>query len=104
MGGREGWPLFSLMLAAPLVGVRKRWPDVLHAVTDDGLPIKTWPHGTARSACGLTGVRLLSLAPGGPIPWPVQQRLPNGWVRCEACHEATGRKRLRARIKENASA
>lgn len=50
MSKNRGWSLIELMLNAPLVGVRQRWPDVLHAVTMEGLPVKTWPNGTVRLA------------------------------------------------------
>lgn len=98
----EGWPLISLMFEAPLIVVRARWPEVLHAVTMEGLPIKTWPHGLARSACGLTGLRLVWADDSGPVPWPPRVAGLGPMKRCEACHEATGRKRPRATFGEGA--
>lgn len=99
----SGWGLISLMLTAPLVGLRKRWPNVLHAVEMEGFPVKTWPNGTARSACGLTGLRLLWSS--GPTPWPPRVRgLPEGFTRCAECHEATGRKRPRSEFKPRQTA
>ena len=99
-----GWPLTSLMLGAPWIGVRKRWPNVLHAVRDEDLPIATWPRGTARSACGLAGVRL-EWSNGGPVPWPPRLRwMPDGWSRCADCHDATGRKRPRSEFRPKVTA
>lgn len=87
--------LIELMLNAPIIGTRLRWPNVLHAIEMEGLPIETWPNGKARSACGLTGLRIRAF---GDVfaPWPPRLKgLPDGWVRCEKCHQATGRKRPR---------
>jgi hypothetical protein len=66
--GGSGWSLISLMFSAPLIGVRLRWPNVLHAIDMDGLPIKSWPNGKARSVCGLSGLRVVA---SGRLDWPV---------------------------------
>lgn len=100
----DGWPLISLMFAAPLVGTRKRWPEVLHAVRMEDLPIKTWPNGTARSACGLSGLRLMSNDGKAPVPWPPRVAGLAPMVRCQECHELTGRKRPRSTRRQNEEA
>lgn len=96
------WPLIALMFGAPWIGVRKRWPSVLHAVTYEGLPIHTWPDGLATSACGLTGLRILASGEN-PVAWPprVAGLAESSKERCRACWEATGRKRPRSTFKPN---
>lgn len=91
--------LMTLSVWVPVVGVRKRWPNVLHAVTFDGLPVKTWPRGQATAACGVRNVRVWSLDDEGclPVPWPPSTRgMPRGYTRCKECWDATGRKRPRS--------
>ena len=89
--------MFELIFNAPLIGVRKRWPNVLHAVEMEGLPIKTWPKGKAVSVCGITGLRLLGREDGSATLWPPRVKgMPDGVTRCRDCHEATGRLRPRS--------
>lgn len=85
--------LIALMFTGPHVGIRQRWPNVLHAVTSEGLPIKSWPKGLAVSACGKRGVRLVQSG-DGPVSWPPRVRsLPAGYERCAECFVATGKPR-----------
>ena len=89
--------LLELLFNAPLTGVRKRWPEVLHAIEMDGVPVKTWPHGKATSACGLTGLRVVAVERSGLMLWPPRvASLPDGLSRCRVCHEATGKRRPRS--------
>ena len=100
----SGTSLIALMLDAPLIGVRKRWPETLHAIAMDGFPVATWPKGKATSACGLSGLRV-AVDESGAVPWPPRvSTLPEGTVRCRECHEATGRKRPRSEFREGVSA
>lgn len=89
------WPLIALMFGAPWIGIRLRWPQTLHAVTYEGLPIRTWPDGRATSACGLHGLRILASSENHPVAWPprVAGLAEAGMERCRACWVATGCKR-----------
>lgn len=97
----KGVPLFVLAFSCPLIGVRQRWPNVLHAVEVDGLPIKTWPKGTARSVCGKTGVRVL-MDGDTLVPWPPYVKGLGEKVRCSECFEKCPKKKPVARFKEPA--
>lgn len=104
----RGWTLLDLAFNAPLVGIRKRWPNVLHAVDMKGLPVKTWPNGTATSVCGLRGLRVLS-SPGVDgndllVLWPPRVAGLAPMTRCPECHEATGRKRPRSTFRRREAA
>ena len=88
--------LIGLMLDAPLVGVLQRWPKRLHAIPMDGIS----PHRMSfESACGLSGLRLFPADYVGErvaAPWPPRVKgMPEGFVRCRVCFEATGRPRPR---------
>lgn len=91
--------LLSLLFRAPLIGVNPHKPEMLHAVTMDGIPIKNWPRtSTVESACGKKRLKLLG-SRGYAVEWPPNVRsLPKGTVRCDTCHDATGRKRPRSRF------
>lgn len=92
-----GEMLLSLMLRAPLVGVRQRWPQILHAIPISGLPLSTWPDGKCVSACGKCGLRLLTEKDGLAAPWPPRlNTVPDGWTRCRDCYVATGKPRPRS--------
>jgi hypothetical protein len=95
-----GRSLLALVFSAPLIGIRLRWPTVLHAVTMEGLPTKTWPNGTATSACGLGGLRVLNNGIGA-VPWPpyVVGLAEAGHTRCAECFAAVGKMRPRARFR-----
>ena len=101
--------LIGLMLSAPLIGIRKRWPHVLHAVEMDGLPTKTWPNGQAVAVCGVTHVRLPKYETSDGIEvfglWPPAVRsLPKGWTRGKACAEGASKKRPRTHFELKALA
>lgn len=94
-----GFSLIALMMHAPLIGIRLRWPTVLHAIDMDGLPIKTWPHGKARSVCGLSGLRVAGSGETIGLWPPRVSSLPDGWTRCKDCFDATKHKRPRSEFK-----
>ena len=92
--------LITLMLAVPVIGVADGdvTQSTVHAVTMDGLPIKTWPNGTATSACGLERVRVLA-DQGRVALWPpAVKNLAEGTARCRDCQRATGNKRPRRHL------
>lgn len=92
-----GVPYFHALVHAPLVGIQRRWPRTFHAITADDMPLDQWATGrTLRAACGKR-VAVLRYA-GSVLLWPVQHRLPDGFVRCAECWVATGKKRPRTRI------
>jgi hypothetical protein len=90
--------LFAAALAAPLIGVRKRWPDIHHAIDLDAV-CEGWDRGTYRSACGLTGLRMVGAYPQGyegvhAVQWPPRvSAMPDGVQRCRECWVATGKAR-----------
>lgn len=84
--------LIALALKAPHIGLRKRWPNVLHAVELDGLPVKTWPDGQATSVCGVSGLRILA-ASDGPAPWPPYVKGLGEKNRCPECFAQCKKKR-----------
>lgn len=92
--------LFGLALDAPLMGVLKRWPDKLHAITQKAvIHGSLYGRGKYESACGLKGLRLVGGAAEGEViaaPWPPRLKgLPKEKTRCQDCYEATGRLRPR---------
>lgn len=96
----EGVNLATLMLAAPVIGIAGGdvTQSTVHAVTLEGLPIKTWPNGTATSACGLDNVRVIA-DHGRVALWPpAVKNLPEGTSRCRECQRATGNKRPRRHL------
>jgi len=98
----SGPSLIELVFNAPLVGVRKRWPNVLHAVEMEGLP---WPEGKAVSACGITGLRVVADERSMVMPWPPRvASIPDGMSRCRPCHEATGKLRPRSEFRTKVDA
>lgn len=52
--------LAAAALAAPLVAVNERHPQVLHAAELETI-VAAWPDGTVQAECGATGLRLLRL-------------------------------------------
>lgn len=93
--GSTSW--LSAQLAAPLVGIQRRWPRTFHAITADAMPLATW--GTARTVRSACGKRVaIAQYAGTVLLWPVQHRLPAGFARCAECWVATGRRRPRTRI------
>lgn len=92
--------LFELGLCVPVVGIKEPRDGVLHAVTMEGLPIKSWPEGRCRAACDGEEVGLYPYEVDGrfvPVLWPPRVRsLPKDWSRCKACFDATPEKRPRA--------
>lgn len=92
--------LATLIIAAPVIGIQDGdvTQSTVHAVTVDGLPIATWPNGTAVSACGLPNVRVLA-DQGLVALWPpAVKNLPDGTSRCRECQRATGNKRPRKHL------
>jgi hypothetical protein len=89
--------LMTALVYAPLVGIRKRWPNVAHAVEIDEL-IRAWPSGSPLpvAACGVRGLRLISDDVNAIIPWPIPAR-GGPMERCRECWVVTGSKRPRAR-------
>ena len=95
--------LLSAVINAPLMGVLRRWPHRLHAVDMEGV-VDGWERGFFRSACGLRGLKICGATMeedhGLAAPWPPRLRgLPEGFVRCRVCWEATGKKRPRCQYK-----
>lgn len=93
--------LVTLLMAEPVVAVDPGEDTTLHAVTADGIDAGDWPTPVLRSACGVSGVKLVENAgyAGDPVPWPPPARgLPEGFSRCRECWVATGKKRPRARV------
>ena len=89
--------LIACAMNAPLIGVSKRWPNTLHAIDMDGLPIAKWPDGTATSVCGKTRLRLLGGREGLPIAWPPRvSSLPDGTTRCRDCYVDSPVKKVRS--------
>ena len=95
----------NMMFAAPLIGVRQRWPNVLHAITLDGVGATMVKGRTFPSACGLKGLRLVegryTEAPDEmrPLPalWPPRIKgMPENMTRCRSCWEETGKQRPRS--------
>ena len=90
--------LISACFAAPLMAVRRRWPDVLHAVDMEHV-IDGWERGSYVSACGLNGLRLVGMNAGGETVaacWPPRLKgMPERMERCRTCWLETGRMRPR---------
>lgn len=93
----QGFTLLTLILSTPLTGVRKRWPNVLHAVEMEGLPIKTWPDGLAKSVCGKVGLRCVQWH-GTLILWPPAVKGLPGMRRCRECFDRCKKKRPRSKF------
>lgn len=91
----EGIPLIAVFFSAPVIGLRKRWPNVLHAVELDGIPFD--PDGTCESACGLKGLRVA--VSGSTIGlWPPYVDGLGEKVRCPECFAICKKKRPRSRF------
>lgn len=91
----SGIPMFSLYFCAPVIGILKRWPNTLHAVDLDGLTMD--PDGTAKSVCGLKGLRVV--VSGTTIGlWPPAVKGLAPQVRCRACFDICKKKRPRSRF------
>ena len=92
--------LATLMLAVPVIGIADGdvTQSTVHAVTIDGLPIKTWPNGTATAACGVEKVRVLVDGTALALWPPAVKKLPEGTARCRECQKATGNKRPRKHL------
>lgn len=94
--------LITAVFSAPLIGVRKRWPRVLHAIEMPEI-VRGWPNGTATSVCGTPGLRILAVDADDvkdlPVPWPpyVEGLVPNH-ERCKDCFDACKKKRPRSRF------
>lgn len=87
----------DLAFNAPLIGIRKRWPNVLHAVELEGLP-GPGKDGLASSVCGLSGVRVATW--GDTIGlWPPAVKGLGEKVRCKECYEVCKRKKPRTRFR-----
>ena len=103
--------LLTAAFNAPLVGVLRRWPHRLHAVTMEAV-VDGWKRGSFKSACGLRGMAFCAAtfeeSPGSDptaAPWPPRlQGMPEGFIRCRVCWEATGKKRPRCQYKPKAAA
>jgi hypothetical protein len=91
--------LFGAALDAPLMAVRKRWPNTIHAI-DLQHVVGGWDRGTFWSACGLRGLRLVGTHYDEALiaaPWPPRLRgLPEDTERCRECWELTGKRRPRS--------
>jgi hypothetical protein len=92
--------LITLMFAAPLIGCDPESPDILHAVTMEGVT-KGWvpvdgndPWFT--SACGTSELKLVG-SDELLVPWPPRvSSLTGPMVRCRDCQRLTGNKRPRS--------
>lgn len=95
----EGPTLIDVVFTAPVIGVRKREPLKLHALTLRAVA-SAWPNGKPKrlpvAACGVSGVRILSDGPHSVLPWPPPARGAVGFERCRECWVATGKKRPRS--------
>lgn len=101
--------LIVASLCAPLVACSPASPNVLHAVTMEGV-VKGWPNppdtgkSSFVSACGVDGV-LFCGTPEFVPEWPPRvSSLPPTIVRCRDCHRLTGRKSPRSSFKAKANA
>ncbi len=93
--------LFDVVFNGPLIGVSKRWPKTFHALEGKTM-IRPWLDGKAyTAACGKAGLRIVAQDERGMIPWPPPHRM-NSHERCRPCWLATGKPRIRARLKEDA--
>ena len=89
--------MLAMLFNAPLVGVRKRWQRVLHAVEMQGIPFD--PDGTATSVCGVTGLRILAADENQIVLWPPYvEGLAPRHERCKACFDGCKKKRPRSRF------
>lgn len=90
----------ALCLNAPLIGMSRRWPRVLHAIPLEGISIRG-DKGHV-SACGKTGLRFIKLGDAPEptaAPWPPPARGFDAHERCRDCWESTGRMRPRVAIR-----
>lgn len=93
--------LLVACLVAPIIGMSKRWPRVLHAVDMDEI-IKAWPDRTVTSMCGVPRLRIMGNGDGNLAPWPPRLAgLPDEMTRCVDCQKATGNKRPRCQFTRN---
>lgn len=86
--------LIAAALFGPFIALHPRKDGaVLHA-TDDRSLVRGWGRRkTVDAACGATRLKMLD------AQWPPRvASLPDGVVRCRACHDATGRRRPRSTI------
>ena len=90
--------LIEALFSVPLIGVSRRWPGRLHAVESREI-IRAWPNGTVAAVCGARRLRLLGDGDFA-VAWPPSTRgLPRSVERCQACWEATGKKRPRSKFR-----
>lgn len=84
------YPLITLMLMSPLVGIDRK--HTLHAIEMGPIAGSVWKkRKTCDAACG---ARVKFWSPGTePVQWPTQAKLPGDYVRCRECWLATGKKR-----------
>lgn len=93
--------LVTALLYAPWTGLDPKRPDVFHAITFEELS-KAWPFPPKRvlwatGACGAKHLKIAADTEENGVPWPPRVKtMPTRFVRCRACHEATGRKRPRS--------
>lgn len=89
---------FIVALLAPVIGVSKRWPRLLHAIEMDEAVTWSLHNRTATAACGASRLRVMGDEDGRVVPWPPAAKpMPTGMERCRECWNLTGRKRPRAR-------
>ena len=91
--------LLQAAFGAPLVGVSKRWPKVLHAITMENV-IRDWESNTTTAACGRSQLKILGTKNGYALPWPPLHRCAPD-ERCRPCWVATGKKRPRIKRKSD---
>jgi hypothetical protein len=94
--------MLAMLLTAPLVGVEPGdRACILHGVTMEGIgKVDGKAADESTAACGVT-CRILALPLNDPtdlVAWPVRAQLPEPFVRCRACWEATGKKRPRSAL------
>lgn len=93
------YPLITLMLMSPLVGIDNK--RVLHGIEMGPVAGSVWKkRKTLDAACGKR-VRFWAVA-GAPVQWPTQAALPGDYERCRECWVATGKKRPMVTIKNGA--
>jgi hypothetical protein len=97
---KTGIPLFQAMIYAPIAGANVRWPKVIHAIDVDEICATWGKRLTCTAVCGAKRLRPMSTRTL-VVEWPVRVKglAAQGFERCKACHDLTGRKRPRSWFK-----
>jgi len=100
--------LITAMFAAPLIGCDPDTPDVLHAVTMEGLTAAWVPvdgnDPWFSAPCGAVRLKLVG-SDGSAVSWPPRvSSLVGSMVRCRDCQRLTGSKRPVSSFRPKANA